>query len=175
MFHLPQVFSSTSIWAYPQENEEIGTKEAMYIIGEKHGFSKERTRELYDSFSLFDRNGDGVISIDELGTVMMSLGQRPTRDELRALLHSVDMNHSGNIDFGEFLDIFARKLNIDPEKELYEVFCVFDQNKDGFISAMELFEVLSRLGEHITKDEVEVMVKEADLNGDGQVDYNGKQ
>ncbi|GAB1597423.1 neo-calmodulin-like [Argonauta hians] len=154
------------------ENEDIGSKEDMYIIGEKHGFSKEKTRELYDSFSVFDRNGDGVITIDELGTVMMSLGQRPTRDELRALLHNVDINHSGNLDFGEFLEIFATKLNIDPELELQEIFRVFDQNKDGFISAMELYQVLSRLGEHITKDEVEEMVKEADLNGDGQVDYD---
>ena len=58
---------------------------------------------------------------------------------------------SGTIDFDEFLEIFARKMSIDPEKELHEVFQVFDGNKDGFISPDELFNTLSRLGEPTTK------------------------
>ena len=58
---------------------------------------------------------------------------------------------SGTIDFDEFLEIFAKKLSIDPEKELHEIFQVFDGNKDGFISSDELYTVLSRLGEATTK------------------------
>ena len=58
---------------------------------------------------------------------------------------------SGTIDFDEFVKIFAQKMSIDPEKELFEVFQVFDKNKDGFISSEELYEVLSKLGESITR------------------------
>lgn len=57
---------------------------------------------------------------------------------------------SGSIDFDEFVDIFARKVTIDPEAELKEVFCVFDSDHDGFISPRELFNVLCKLGEKIT-------------------------
>ena len=58
---------------------------------------------------------------------------------------------SGSIDFDEFVDIFARKVTMDPEAELKEVFCVFDSDHDGFISPTELFDVLSKLGEKITR------------------------
>ncbi|XP_062567311.1 calmodulin-like [Saccostrea cucullata] len=78
---------------------------------------------------------------------------------------------SGTIDFDEFLKIFAGKLSIDPEKELHEVFQVFDGNKDGFISPDELFSILSKLGEPTSKEEAQAMIREADLNGDGLVDY----
>ena len=42
------------------------------------------------------------------------------------------------------------KISIDPEEELHEVFCIFDQNSDGFITADELYEMLKKLGESIT-------------------------
>jgi len=42
-------------------------------------------------------------------------------------------------------------MSIDPEKELHEVFEIFDRNADGFICPDELFEMLQKLGEHITK------------------------
>ncbi|XP_076110853.1 uncharacterized protein LOC143079408 isoform X2 [Mytilus galloprovincialis] len=81
------------------------------------------------------------------------------------------VQESGTIDFDEFVKIFAQKMSIDPEKELHEIFCVFDKNKDGFISSEELYEVLSKLGESITKDEAYLMIKEADLDRDGKVNY----
>ena len=45
------------------------------------------------------------------------------------------------------MKIFSSKLTVDPEQELHEVFCIFDNNLDGFISDDELFEVLQKLGE----------------------------
>ena len=38
--------------------------------------------EFKEAFSLFDKDGDGTISINELGTVLRSLGQNPTEQEL---------------------------------------------------------------------------------------------
>ncbi|ESO96896.1 hypothetical protein LOTGIDRAFT_159645 [Lottia gigantea] len=129
--------------------------------------------ELHETFSVFDKNGDGMITTEELGTVMISLGQRPTIPDLKSFIRKVDHDRSGTIDFDEFLQIFSRKITMDPEKELYEVFRVFDDNKDGFISPTELYNVLKKLGENITMKEAQEMVKEADLNGDGRVDYSG--
>ncbi len=41
-------------------------------------------------FSLFDRDGDGTISLPELENVMQSLGQKPTKEELEAMIKDVD-------------------------------------------------------------------------------------
>lgn len=138
----------------------------------KHLFSDEKILEFRDTFHMFDKNGDGLITSEELGAVMVSLGQRPTITELKAFIRAVDTDRSGSIDFDEFVDIFARKVTMDPEAELKEVFCAFDSDSDGFISPSELFNVLKGLGEKITLREAEDMVKEADLNKDGKVDYS---
>ena len=46
--------------------------------------------ELMEAFSLFDKDGDGLITTKELGTVMRSLGQNPTEAELQDMINEVD-------------------------------------------------------------------------------------
>lgn len=57
---------------------------------------------------------------------------------------------------------------------LYNFFSrVFDKNGDGFITADELKKVMTNLGEKLSDEEIDDMIKEADLNGDGKVDFKG--
>ena len=46
---------------------------------------------------------------------------------------------------------------------------VFDKDGTGFISAAELRHVMTNLGEKLTDEEVDEMIREADIDGDGQV------
>ena len=48
--------------------------------------------EFREAFSLFDKNGDGTISSTELGTVMRSLGQNPTENELQDMINEIDVD-----------------------------------------------------------------------------------
>ena len=43
-----------------------------------------------NAFSLFDVNGDGVISKGELGTLLRALGQNPTQDQVEELLEVIN-------------------------------------------------------------------------------------
>ena len=52
-----------------------------------------------------------------------------------------------------------------------EAFKVFDSDGNGYINAAELRQVMMNLGEKLTEEEVEMMIKEADSNGDGLVNY----
>lgn len=70
--------------------------------------------------------------------------------------------------------MMAKKMkDTDGEEELREAFRVFDKDGNGFISAAELRHVMTNLGEKLTDDEVDEMIREADLDGDGMVNYEG--
>lgn len=72
--------------------------------------------------------------------------------------------------------MMARKMkDTDSEEEIREAFRVFDKDGNGFISAAELRHVMTNLGEKLTDEEVDEMIREADIDGDGQVNYEGKQ
>jgi len=135
--------------------------------------SDEQIAEFKEAFLLFDKDGDGTITTKELGTVMRSLGQTPTEAELHDMINEVDNDGSGTIDFAEFLSLMSKKMkDADSEEELMEAFKVFDKDGNGFISAAELRHVMTNLGEKLTEEEVEEMIKEADFDGDGQVNYD---
>ncbi|KAK1437104.1 hypothetical protein QVD17_02889 [Tagetes erecta] len=134
--------------------------------------SDDQISEFKEAFSLFDKDGDGCITTKELGTVMRSLGQNPTEAELQDMINEVDADGNGTIDFPEFLNLMARKMkDTDSEEELKEAFRVFDKDQNGFISAAELRHVMTNLGEKLTDEEVDEMIREADVDGDGQINY----
>ncbi|KAG0464276.1 hypothetical protein HPP92_019916 [Vanilla planifolia] len=134
--------------------------------------TNEQISEFREAFCLFDKDGDGRITVEELATVIGSLGHNPSQEELQDMIDEVDFNRNGTIEFGEFLSLMARKMKeTDAEEELREAFKVFDKDQNGYISANELRNVMMNLGEKLTDEEVDLMIKEADMDGDGQVNY----
>ncbi|XP_020590540.1 calmodulin-like protein 11 [Phalaenopsis equestris] len=134
--------------------------------------TEDQISEFREAFCLFDKDGDGCITLEELATVTQSLGQSPTEEELQDMINEVDFNGNGTIEFGEFLTLMAKKLKeTDAEEELKEAFKVFDKDQNGYISASELRNVMINLGEKLTDEEVDQMIREADMDGDGQVNY----
>ncbi|KAJ1724025.1 hypothetical protein LPJ53_001662 [Coemansia erecta] len=134
--------------------------------------SEERAAEYREAFSVFDTNGDGYITAEELGKAMRSLGYSPTEINLRDMINEVDRDGNGKVDFSEFLTLMARQTkNANEEDELREAFKVFDKDGNGFISREELRNVMTTLGEKLTQEEVTEMIREADVDGDGQINY----
>merc|ERR1711974_385731 len=130
-------------------------------------FSDQQVEEFKEVFHEFDMDGDGTISIQELGTVLARVGERMTEKELLAMVAEVDDDNSGAIDFDEFLSMMGKRAN-DQEK-IQKVFNVFDKNQDGYISSVELGKVMADLGERLSEEEVEEMMRWADKDGDGKV------
>jgi calmodulin len=131
-----------------------------------------RIAELREVFDLFDQNLNGSIDAAELGAVLHSMGRTTTEEEVEGMIFDADLDGNGTIEFDEFVELIARLYpTTDSDKDLMMAFKVFDLDGDGFISASELRQVMTSLGDQMSEEEVGRMLQEADTDGDGKINY----
>ncbi|XP_022755155.1 calmodulin-like protein 3 [Durio zibethinus] len=60
--------------------------------------------ELKEAFDVFDKDKDGLISVEELGSVLCSLGLQEGNkmEDCKAMIRKVDMDGDGMVNFDEF-------------------------------------------------------------------------
>ena len=135
--------------------------------------SEELITQYKKAFSVYEKEDEGTISKKDLGIVMRSLGQNPTEAELQDMINEVDADRKGTIEFHEFLSMMERKKDyIESEDEVLAAFRVFDGDGTGFVSADELREVLTSLGEKLTEEEVEELFSEGEIDANGFINYH---
>jgi len=128
--------------------------------------------EYKEAFQLFDKDGDGKISSSELGTVMRAVGQNPTQAEVREYI-SNDLGGKDQFTLDDFLKVLKnRSKPSNQEDQIKEAFKVFDKSNSGLIEINELKHVLTTLGEKLSAEEVDGVLKEADQDGDGKISLN---
>jgi len=70
---------------------------------------KDHNEELYEAFKIFDKDGNGLISREELGEVMGKLGERLTSEEVEEMINEADIDGDGQIDYKEFVNMMSKK------------------------------------------------------------------
>lgn len=135
---------------------------------EKKVMTEEEVTKLWEAFQVFDADGSGAISAEELGQVMRSLGQSPSETELRDMIKEVDVDLSGSIDFEEFKTLILSQQG-DRKSRLKLAFSVFDEDGSGRITANEMHSVMSQFG--VTDQELKEMINEVDSDGGGSIDF----
>ncbi|XP_059146695.1 calmodulin-A-like [Physella acuta] len=142
-------------------------------MASKYKFSAEQIQTFKEAFALFDKDGDGQITATELGIIMQSLGHKHTQADLERMIAEADTDGNGTVEFKEFMDMMGKVMSLaDPDEVIKETFQVFDKEGKGYIAAEELKRVMSTLGENVTDEELDEMIREADVNGDRKVDFN---
>ncbi|KAJ0807440.1 putative EF-hand domain-containing protein [Helianthus anomalus] len=135
----------------------------------------EQLTELREIFRSFDRNNDGSLTQLELGSLLRSLGLTPSPDQLDALIQKADTNSNGFVEFSEFVALVAPELlpakSPYTDDQLKQLFKMFDRDGNGFITAAELAHSMAKLGHALTAEELTGMIKEADTDGDGRINF----
>ena len=135
----------------------------------------EQIAELREIFRSFDRNNDGSLTQLELGSLLRSLGLKPSPEQLETLIQKTDKNSNGLIEFSEFVSLVAPELlparSPYTEDQLKQLFRMFDRDGNGFITAAELAHSMAKLGHALTAEELTGMIKEADMDGDGRINF----
>ncbi|KAL3846946.1 hypothetical protein ACJMK2_017886 [Sinanodonta woodiana] len=127
--------------------------------------SPEEIEQYKKAFSVFDKDGDGKISTEDLKAVLGSLGHMPSQAMLEDIMHEVDNDGNGTIELDEFLEMMNSKID----------FTESESDKSGFITASVLQEVMTNIGDKLTYKEAEDMIEEIDTDGDGKVTFDDFQ
>lgn len=132
----------------------------------------EQIAEFKEAFQIFDKDSDGCITLQELGTALRSLGQNPSEEELSEFFESLDLDQNGSIGFKEFLVLMAKKVKENnDEAEIINAFRTFDIDGNGKISVDELRLVLMSAPEFKDDSEIQDLLEQADIDGNGTIDY----
>lgn len=135
-------------------------------------FTEEQIEEFREIFSMYDEDGGGSISTEELGKVMRNLGQNPTEEELKDIIAEIDIDGNGEVDFDEFLLLMGKNAReTDIMDDYYETFQLFDRDNDNLISAADLKAVMATK-DPLLDEEAEEMIREADRDEDGRINYD---
>jgi len=132
---------------------------------------QEDLNDIKECFTLYDKDADGKISCQELGTVVRSLGQNPTEAEVDDIARN--MIRGPTFGLPELLQVMAKFMGESRNKkdEIRESFSVFDRDGSGMISAAELRHVMTNIGEKLSDQEVDEMLREIEVDRDGQISY----
>ena len=135
--------------------------------------SPERRKEYADAFEMFDKDKDGSITAKELVNVIESLfGQKPSMDEISAMIKDVDLNQDGKIGLDEFMTLMEKNSpDTQTEEEVINAFRVFDKEGNGLIATAELKHIMITIGDKMTEEEADEMIHEADIDDDGVISY----
>ena len=134
--------------------------------------SEETKADYMDAFNMFDTNHDGTINSQKIGELMRKLGKNPTESQLNQIIGNIAKNGSKQIGFDDFVELMEQKnKENDPEIEIINMFQIFNKENNGLISNEELFHIIRTFGETLTYEEIQEIITEADVDGDGFINY----
>merc|ERR1712160_202079 len=134
------------------------------------GLGEDEIEEIKEAFDLFDNDNSGAISVGELTSAMQALGFDVKHAVVYNMVSDLDADGSGEIEFGEFLDVMCAKISDrNTMEEIDRVFKLFDKDRNGSLEGDDLSRVLKELGEEIPEEDVREIIQRADLDGDGVV------
>ena len=125
----------------------------------------EQLAELREIFRSFDRNNDGSLTQLELGSLLRSLGLKPSPDQLETLIQKADTNSNGLVEFSEFVSLVAPELL--PAKSPYTE----EQLRQLFHHGGRGGPLHGQAWHALSAEELTGMIREADTDGDGRISF----
>lgn len=146
-------------------------REAFLTFMTSRLMTKEYEKELTEAFRALDTNGDGKLSREELlEGYKQHMPLEEAEQAVNTVLARVDADHSGFIDYSEFVVASADYQLLLSQNNLEAAFSMFDKDGSGKISSAELKAMLDAQAE-VSEEVWTALVKQADQDGDGEIEF----
>jgi Ca2+-binding EF-hand superfamily protein len=132
----------------------------------------EQKAELAEAFHLLDIEGVNTITANDLKVALRALGYEPHKEKVKKIISEIDKDSMSNtLMLDEFEKIMKAKLfEYENEEELAIAFPLFTEGKSDYITLEDLKRVAAELGEDLSSETFEEMIREADvLDNDGAI------
>merc|ERR1719419_642698 len=118
-----------------------------------------------------DKEGHGRVTEDELYDALLKVDPNITKEECQTIMLSVDANSNGVIEYDELLATRINRKLTSKEERLRKVFKCLDLNGDRMLTSDEIFSALHSVNKNITLSDCTELMKAAETNKDGKIDY----
>ncbi|KFQ01103.1 EF-hand calcium-binding domain-containing protein 7 isoform X2 [Haliaeetus albicilla] len=117
--------------------------------------------------TVFKSSLENIKSKEQLSLVLQQAGRNPCQKTVNKYWTS----QTTTLNFDDFCTILKKEKPA-TKTELLEAFGKIDTDNTGYILHDELYKILTTRGEKMTRDEVSAIIKQADFNCSGKLDYN---
>ena len=91
-----------------EDKKEINYDEFLTIINQKEKDVNEE-EEVLKAFKVFDKDGNGLININELKDIMLNMGNNWSENEINEMLAEADIDMDGYINYEDFVRTMMSK------------------------------------------------------------------
>ena len=143
--------------------------------------SDKEVAKLQKEFLELDGDGDGTITVEELGNVLRSMRStlKVSESEIKRVLKDIDKDGDGIINMKEYFANMKNKTNrhlihraLVQRSTARKQFMKFDKDGSGYITMQEIKQVFEeRTGGSVAIEQVEAMLKDSDRDSDGKINY----
>lgn len=141
---------------------------ATVMMKEGSSVPDEFLEAFRENFDLLDDDKDGMISKEQACLLFRGLGQTPSDAEMIEIVGSL----KAQVSFDEFLRWFGTCYKTPlQESDITKAFRIFDLSNSGVLPVSKFRELLQNLGDSMTKEEIDEIIKEIPVDSRGNFDY----
>ena len=139
----------------------------------KHHKKKKEDSMYTKIFRLYDDDNDGYVDLSFLAEMMRSAGCIFLDSELERPMDKLrNQNGADLFNQKDYQDLCMEfNKNEDTPEDLMEAFKFWDSDNSGKVTTEEIRQALTTLGDVLSEDEINALIKEADPTNIGVIDY----
>lgn len=145
------------------ENQKLKKLALMFVARQA---STRQIDELRKAFNVLDVDRTGILTCAELQTALEQVGYEAS--EIQTIFQGADIRSTGQIEYTEFIAATLAAQGGVREEHLRDAFDRLDSDNSGLITKKNLRELL---GTEYDSKEVDNLIAESDLTGNGAVSY----
>jgi len=152
-----------------QDTKKAKVEEKPVVKQVPMSANEEAVEKFRALFTKADKKRSGKITINEFKELMRVNFEDVDPNVISGINEVADNN--GNITMDGYINFMKVNFLDTEEEDVIRAFKVFDKDNNGYLTCAEFKHILTTLGDKFTEDEVDEVFREANLKGDGKLNY----